>query len=319
MNCSPLRRPALRGTTALAAGALVLTACGSDPDDFPERPIEIIVPFSAGGGTDQIARALARAAETTCGTQITINNEEGGSGTVGLRRALNSPADGYTVAIGTTSTLLATHHGVSDTTPDDLTPLLQFNFDYSVLSVRQDSPYETIEDFLADAENLTVATSGTGSVWELSFIGMADAAGVGSPTNIPYDGAAPAIVAVLGGEADATSASGVEALSQIESEDLRPLASMSAERLPFLPDTPTLHESGVDWESGVWRGVVAPADIEDDVAEILTECFAEAAEDDAFVQFMETQEFEIEVLLGDDFAAMLNDEFAELGELVGNG
>ena len=277
-----------------------------------------MVPFAAGGGTDQIARALAQEAEETCDTSISIINEEGASGTVGLNRVLNAQPDGYTLAVGTTSTLLATHHGVSDTTPDDMTPLLQFNFDSSVLSVAADSPYETIQDFLdgADADDLTVGTSGTGSIWELSYMGMADAAGVTSPTNVPYDGAAPAIVGVLGGEADATSVSGVEALAQIESGELRPLAAMSPERLPFLPDVPTLEEEGVDWESGVWRGLVGPADMEPEVTDYLINCFDEAAEAADYTDYMDTQGYERRMLLGDDFAQMLDEEFETYGQMV---
>lgn len=300
--------------------ALVLAGCGGDGGDgeaFPSRPIEVVVPFAAGGGTDQIARALAKEAETTCGASVTIANEEGASGTVGMNRVLNSAPDGYTIAVGTSSQFLATHQGVSDISPDSMTPLMQFNFDSSVLSVSADSEFQTIEDFLAaDTANLTVATSGTGSIWELSYRGMADAAGVEQPTNIPYDGAAPAIVAVLGGEADATSVSGVEALTQIESGELRPLASMSAERLTFLPDTPTLKESGVEWQSGVWRGLVGPLDMPEEVTQTLIECFGEAAETEAFQEFMDAQGFEIQIVEGAEFGTFLQEDFDTSAELV---
>lgn len=320
MNASthrPNRYLAGAGVTALT---LALAGCsGGAEEEFPDRSIELVVPFAAGGGTDQIARVLAQEAEASCGVSVTITNEEGASGTVGLNRALGSTPDGYSLAVATTSQFLATHQGVSDITPEDMTPLLQFNFDSSVLSVASSSDIETIEDFLAaDTGSLTVATSGTGSSWELAFRGMADAAGVEAPTNVPYDGAAPAIVAVLGGEADATSVSGVEALTQIESGDLRPLASMSEERLSFLPDVPTLAESGVDWQSGVWRGLVGPADLPEDVSDTLSECFGEAAESEEFTDFMQTQGFEIEILPQAEFTSMLEEEFETTGEMVSN-
>ncbi|WP_109471863.1 tripartite tricarboxylate transporter substrate binding protein [Ornithinimicrobium cavernae] len=307
-------------TVGVGVLALTLAGCGSDGGDedaFPSRPIEVVVPFAAGGGTDQIARALAKEAESTCGTSVTIANEEGASGTVGLKRVLGSPPDGYTLAVGTSSQFLATHQGVSDVTPEDMTPLMQFNFDSSVLSVSADSEYQTIEDFLgADTGGLTVATSGTGSIWELSYRGMADAAGITPPTNVPYDGAAPAIVAVLGGEADATSVSGVEALTQIESGELKPLASMSAERLAILPDVPTLKESGVEWESGVWRGLVGPLDMPEEVTQTIIDCFGQAAEADAFTEFMDTQGYEIQIVQGEEFATMLQTDFDSGAKLV---
>ncbi|WP_256839785.1 tripartite tricarboxylate transporter substrate binding protein [Ornithinimicrobium faecis] len=315
----PQKRVGRIVTVGAGVLALALAGCGGDDggDAFPSRPIEVVVPFAAGGGTDQIARALAKEAESTCGVSVTIANEEGASGTVGLNRVLGSQPDGYTIAVGTSSQFLATHQGVSDITPDSMTPLLQFNFDSSVLSVAADSELQTIEDFLAaDTGSLTVATSGTGSSWELAFRGMAEVAGIEPPTNVPYDGAAPAIVAVLGGEADATSVSGVEALTQIESGELKPLASMSEERLAILPDTPTLKESGVDWESGVWRGLVGPTDMTEEVSQTLIDCFSEATESESFQEFMDTQGFEIQVKAGEEFATFLQEDFDSSAELV---
>lgn len=311
-------------TAALATVAV--TGCAQESgtgagaaDDFPSKPISIVVPFSAGGGTDLTARGLDGPAEEACGTDITVSNVEGGAGAVGMEQVAEANNDGYTLGVATSSTMMGAHYGTSQVTPDRFRGIMHYNLDFVALSVAANSPYKTIDDFLAAAENgeeLTVATSGAGSITELAFMGMTDAAGVPKLTNVPFDGGSAAITAVMGNQADAVSATAGEQFQQIDSGKLRPLVSMSDERLDFLPDTPTLQEKGIDWSLGVWRGLVAPADTPDDVVDHLSECFGEAIEDEEFQAFMEKQNFDVVFMGADEWDTYLNDEFERYGETI---
>jgi tripartite-type tricarboxylate transporter receptor subunit TctC len=301
----------------VAAALFGLVACGPGDEEFPSEQIEIIVPWDAGGGTDQTARQLAAAAEETCDTGIIVSNQTGSTGAVGFQAAATAQPDGYTVGLATVEIAMINHLGVAPVSPEDVRGVMQYNFDPAALSVAADSPHETLEDFLTAAEDEPprVGTSGTGSIWHISFAGLAQEAGV-EMTNVPFDGAAPAIAAVLGGQVEATSASGAEVAPQVESGELRPLAVMDEERLDILPDVPTLQEEGIDWESGAWRGLVVPNDTPDEVVQTLNDCFLEAYESQEFQDFMENQGFGMIYRDADEFESYMDEEFERFGEII---
>ena len=209
---------------------------------FLPTQIELIVPWDAGGGTDQTARQLASAAEDTCGANVIVSNQTGSTGAVGHRAAADAEPDGYTVGVVTVEIAMVNHLGVAQITPEDLKGVMQYNFDPAAITVGADSPYQTIDDFVSAGESdekVRVGTSGTGSIWHVSAAAMAQEVGA-DYTYVPFDGAAPAIQAVLGGQIESTAASGAEVAPQVESGDLRPLAVMGEDRIDVLPDTPTL-------------------------------------------------------------------------------
>ncbi|MBA2691976.1 MAG: tripartite tricarboxylate transporter substrate binding protein [Rubrobacter sp.] len=307
------------GLSVLAVAAFGVVACGGAEDaEFPSEQIEVIVPWDAGGGTDQTARQLASAAEESCGTDIIVSNQTGSTGAVGFQAAANAQPDGYTVGLATVEIAMINHLGVAPVSPEDVRGVMQYNFDPAALSVGADSEYETLDDFLSAAEggeDFSIGTSGTGSIWHIAFAGMAQEAGV-EMKNVPFDGAAPAIAAVLGGQVEATSASGAEVAPQVESGELRPLAVMGEEPLDILPDVPTLEEEGIDWNSGAWRGLVVPNDTPDDVVETLNECFEEAANSDGFQEFMGNNGFGLEFRSADEFEGYMDEEFDRFGDLI---
>lgn len=307
----------------LALLVVALTACGgsgSGDEEFPSEQIEIIVPWDPGGGTDQTARQLASAAEETCGTNIIVSNQTGSTGAVGFEAAANAQPDGYTIGLATVEISMINHLGVAEVTPEDVRGVMQYNLDPAAISVGADTEYETIEDLISAAdsgENIRVGTSGTGSIWHVAFAGMAQEAGVpGSMTNVPFDGAAPAIQAVLGGQIEATSASGAEVLAQVESGDLRPLAVMGEERLDILPDTPTLQEQDIDWTIGAWRGLVVPNDTPDDAVEKLDQCFTAASKSEQFRQFMEENGFGMQRKSAPEFERFMDQEYDRFAGII---
>lgn len=307
----------------VAALLIVLTACGGagsgdGEEEFPSEQMEIIVPWDPGGGTDQTARQLASAAEDTCGVNVTVSNQPGSTGAVGFQAAANAEPDGYTIGLATVEIAMINHLGIAQVTPEDVQGVMQYNFDPAAVTVPADSEYETIEDFLDATKSgqvPQVGTSGTGGIWHIAAAGMAQEVG-GEVTNVPFDGAAPAIQAVLGGQIEATTASGAEVAAQVESGELRPLATMGNDRIDILPDTPTLKEEGMDWTSGAWRGLVVPNDTPQDRVQKLNTCFKEAYDSEEFQQFMDKNGFGMIYKPAGEFDEYMNQEFERYEDII---
>lgn len=311
-----------RPIALLPALALVLAGCGELADESGdgalEGPIEFVVPYAAGGGTDNTARQLATAAEETCGVDSIITNQEGSGGGTGFQSVADAEPDGTTVGVVSVELAMLEHQDIATVSPDDLTGLIQYNFDPAAFTVSASSDYESIHDVVEAAdggETITVGTSGAGSIWEVSAAGLADAQDI-ELNYAPFDGAAPAITAVLGDQVDATSASGAEVLAQVESEELEALAVMGDERLDALPDTPTLAEEGIDWVSGTWRGMAVPNGTPDEIVDELESCLTEAAEDETFTSFMDENAFGEEYRDSAEFNEFMDAEYERYEQLI---
>jgi tripartite-type tricarboxylate transporter receptor subunit TctC len=181
---------------------------------FPEKPVTILVPHAAGGGTDAIARSLGKAAEAALGRPVTVVNKVGAGGAVGMTEGLHSPADGYTVTFATVEICLHPTMGNVQWTPADFKPVMRVNFDASAVTVKSDSPYKTFEDFIKAAKDnpgkLKVGGSAPGTIWHLAALGLQRTAGIRTNV-IPFPGgAAPAITDLLGGHLDAITVSAAE-------------------------------------------------------------------------------------------------------------
>jgi len=311
------------GAIVMTLGLGTLSACASsgtsdaDSGDFPEHGISVIVPFSAGGGTDIATRALAEEARETCGASMTITNVEGGAGAVGMQQVASAAPDGYTIGIATSSTYLAPNLGTSQLDPSQFRGVMQFDNDPPVISVPANSEIKTFDDFKQAAESgLNISTSGAGSITQLAFLGMAERGGMPAPTNVPLGGGSEAILAALGGKVDAVSATAGESYQQIKSGRLRAIALMGDKRLDKLPEIPTLKELGVEWSIPVWRGVVVPAETPDAVVGKLNSCFKEAFDTESFQDLMQRQSFTPTYKDQEDFSAFLEDEYANYGRLI---
>lgn len=306
------------------SAALALSACGGgggeegEGETFPSERIEIIVPWSAGGGTDQTARQLAVAAEETCGTDIVVSNQTGSTGAVGYRAAAKADPDGYTVGVSSVELAMINHLGIADIAPDALQGVMQYNFDPAALSVSSDSDIKSLDDFAAAVSSdrsPRIGTSGTGSIWHIAAAGMAQQMG-GKIVNVPFDGAAPAIQAVLGGQVDATTASGAEVASQVESGKLTPLVTMGEERIDILPDTPTLKELDMDWTAGAWRGLAVPNGTPPERVKTLNDCFKAAFDSEDFQSFMSTNGFNTVYRSADEFETYMDEEYESFGKII---
>lgn len=289
-----------RQILSLAGTVLVLATACSTPtsgngaeDDFPSETVKIIVPFAPGGSLDANARILADCLNNGSGEWI-VENREGGGGTIGVNDLLSSSPDGYTLAYvsssGVALTPLVSDDAAYDT--EDFVPVAILTEAPSGLLVAQNSPYQTAEDLFAAAASgdVSVATTGALGVYHLVVTQLAEDTGV---TAVPFDGAAPAVTAALGGNTDAVLAevSG-STLEQLETGQLRALATGATEPVDYLPGVPTLESLGYDTAlSSNYGLLVAPAEVPADVVSVIDERVTECA----------TQQ-EVSQLIGDDFA-----------------
>lgn len=252
--------------------------CGSDEEiDYPTKPINMIVGYAAGGGTDTLARTTAQYVELD-GQTMTISNMEGANGLIGSMECYNADADGYTLICAFPETWGCLY--LTETTDVELykemTPICSLVYDVNALVVSKDSPFNSLEDVIAYGKEhpgeLSLASVSTGNVNHLSSLGFADAAGI-DITYVPYESASKARVALLGGHEDLWVCQCSELKSVYDSGDVKVLAVASEDRVSFLPDVPTFKECGFDVVAGLHRAFYAPPGTPEAVVKYLETAF----------------------------------------------
>ena len=283
----------------LSLFTLVVAGCGGGEKKseakFPTKPVTIIVPFAAGGGTDAVARALAKSAEPILGQPVTVVNKVGANGATGMTDGLNAAPDGYTVTMTAVEVVMNPVQGMVPWKPSDFKAVILVNSDASALTVRADSPYKTYEDFIKAAKEkpgtLRVGANAPGAIWHLAALHLQDKAGV-KFNLIPFPGGAgPAITDLLGGHIDAVTVSAAEVSQHVKAGKLRMLGVHSPERLKSFPDVPTAKEKGFDVNISTWRGLSVPGKTPDTVVKTLHDAFKKASEDPKFIEFMQKGNF----------------------------
>jgi tripartite-type tricarboxylate transporter receptor subunit TctC len=251
---------------ALAALALAAFATAAPAQDYPARPVRLIVPFPPGGGTDIAARTIANRLSETVKWTFVIENRPGAGGNLGVEQAVKSPADGYTLVIGQTSNLAINPTLYAKLPYDplkDLSPIALIVSAPVVLVVAANSPYQSLADLVAAARRdpgaVSLASPGNGTVSHLAGELLQRAAGV-KFTHVPYKGASQAMTDLLGGQVQSFMSSVPSALAQIRGGRLRAIAVTSTKRAAEMPDVPTIVESGYPgFEAITWYGLLAPA------------------------------------------------------------
>ena len=293
---------------------VVLAGCGRQDKPFPSQAISIVCPWKQGGGTDRLSRFMADQLQIRLGQPVMVVNRTGGSGAVGFSAGANAAPDGYTLTMATFE--LSTMHwmDISKLTYEDFTPLVQLNGDAAAIIVPKNGQFKSLGELLAfireNPGKLKMSGTAKGAAWDLARSGMLMAAGlpVDSVIWTPADGAAPAIVELLGGHIDVVCCSVPEALSQIESGQLTALAVMSSERLPEFPDIPTCKEAGVNWEAVGWRGLALPRGAPSNVVSTLAKASLEIARSEPFVEFMKKNGFTTAVRGPAEFGEFLKEQ-----------
>lgn len=270
-----LNRRQVVGLVGQAAAALALPAIAqSGSSGYPNRPIELIVPAGAGGGTDALARAFADAARKHLSQPITVVNRPGASGMIGHGEMINAKPDGYKLAMVFAEIVIVPHLGLTKLSYEDFTPIALLNQDPAAITVKADAPWNTIEDFIAASKarpgELRMGNSGPGSIWHLAHAAMEDKLGL-KYNMVPYGGAAPAVLALLGGHIDAVAVSPGEVATHVAGGKLKTLAVFADKRLKGFDTVPTMKERGIDLSLSTWRGLAAPKGTPPDVIAVLAE------------------------------------------------
>ena len=310
-------------TTKFAAfGAIVALALGTSAAfaEYPERPITLIVPWSAGGGTDATGRIIAAMLEEKLGEPVNVVNRTGGGGIVGHTAIKEADPDGYTLGIVTTEVSMYEPVGSADISYDDYTLVGLYNADPSAIFVRTDSDFKSIEDVAAklkdDASSVQASGANFGGLNHLSWVSLIDQVGgdAGEAAWIPTDGAAPSLQLLGSGAIDAAVSQFPEAQALVDAGEIRPIAYLGPERNEGHPDVPTANEAlGIDFAIAGWRGLGAPKGIPDEATEKLLAAMEEIVASDAFREQMGKLNYGVVWQGGSDFESYL----AQRGEAFG--
>ena len=255
--------------------------------EFPTKEVQIIIPWSAGGATDLVFRALAASTSKHLGKAVVVVNKAGGGGAVGYTEAMQARPDGYTLVSAITPLTILPHQVTTAFTYQSFEPVINVVQDPGMFQVLADSQWKTLPEFLQYAKKnpgmITVGNSGAGGGVHLIALAFEKAAGV-KFNHIPFVGGGPSITALLGGHVHAVTCSPPEGIAHVKAGKLRIIALFSEKRFPAFPTVPTVREQGVDFGMGQWRGLAAPKGTPPDVIAKLNEAFRKGMEDPAFVK-----------------------------------
>lgn len=317
------RRHMARVLSALVAFSILPLATGTAEAAYPDRPITIIVPWDAGGGTDAVTRVLASQMEAGLGVPVNVVNRTGGGGVVGHSAIATAAPDGYTLGVITAEIGMMHWVGLTDLTYEDYTPLALFSFDPAGVQVAADAPYETVEDLIAEIrENpgeLKGSGAGQGGIWHLAIAGMLQSVDV-DPNAIawvPSQGAAPGLTDLVAGGVDMVPSSVVEARALMDAGRVKSLAVMADERLEAFPDVPTLDEAiGSDWTVAAWRSLVGPSGLPGDVVQTLMPAVETAFQSPEFQDFMAKNGFGVVWKEGEALREHMAQSDANMGQAL---
>jgi len=285
------RRTVLGLSLAAAAG-------GAFAQKWPDRPITLVVPWGAGGGTDAVARMLGSLMEKDLGQPVNVVNRTGGSGVVGHSAIASAAPDGYTIGLITVEITMMHHQKLTELNPTSYTPIALVNLDPAGFQVRADSAYKNMNDVMnaikANPGKFKASGTGQGGIWHLALAGMLRDAKI-DPATVPWvpsNGAAPGLQDLVAGGVEFVPCSLPEARSLIDAGKVRSLAVMDSQRSALFPNVPTLKEAtGSSWGTGAWRGIAAPKGLPADVAARLEAAVKKAYDSKEYKDFMAQRGF----------------------------
>ena len=320
---SPLSRR--RGLQALAAAALLAVGTGTAlaQNSYPDKPITMIVPFSAGGTTDILARIVGQALNTELGQSVIIDNRPGAGGNIGGQAAARAAADGYTLFMGTVGTHAinaALYKKMPFDPIKDFAPLSRVANVPNLLVAHPSQPFKTVKEMIdyakANPGKLNFGSSGSGSSIHLSGELFKSMTGI-DMVHVPYKGSAPAVTDLLGNQIGIMFDNMPSAIQHVRSGKLRPIAVTTAKRSPELPDVPTVAEAGVPgYEATSWFGLWVPAKTPVDIQKKLHTAIAKVLKDPAVIKKINDQGGEVVIDTQEGFAKFIDTEAKKWGKVV---
>ncbi len=315
-----MKRRGMRIVNGLVCGfLLVFIPFISFAQDFPTKPVNVIVTFAPGGTLDTSTRMLAAKAEKFLGQPVIVSNVGGGGGSVALAQVATKRPDGYEIT-SCTSTGLIRIPQLRDVPygPADFIPVMHFCSVQSGVVVKSDSPYKTFKDLIEFARKnpgkVTYATSGAGSPMHMSMEFVAMKEGI-KWTHVPQTGGAPGLAAVLGGHVTCMSDS-TEWLPHVREGSLRLLVTHGEARMKIFPNVPTLRDLGYDFINETVFMIAAPKATPAPVVKKLDESFKKAMDDPQFIQTISNIAFEVSYRNSADTKKYLDDAYVRFGEMI---
>lgn len=320
------RRPIRAGLATAAAAGLILTGCGgvqtstggSSGGDYPSGTVEMYVGASAGGSSDLISRAVSKGLSDDLGASFPVINREGANGALAAAEITNAAPDGAKIAIQNASLFTITPLAVS---PDEVTTIDDFDVvhgvsrDDYVLVTSPASGFRNLGDVEKSPRVVRYGTTGVGTGAQLSAALMFKTSGVDSQA-VPFDGGAPALAAVLGNQVDVASIQVGEAIENIQSGKLTPLAVFSPERIEYLPEVPTAKEQGLDVEVTQYRFMTVPKGTPQNVKDALVKGLEATFATDSYKDFNKQNSLTPMEVSGDEVVTRLKDDQKRYTDLV---
>jgi tripartite-type tricarboxylate transporter receptor subunit TctC len=315
----------MRGRLALTLVLVALTAAlpgglAVEAQDFPTKPIELVLPYGPGGSHDLTARAVASVAHTYLGQPLLVVLKPGGGGAVGSQHVIRAKPDGYTLLFGgsgpNTTFALVQKAPIG---PEQFTPVARINYSAPFIAVRADAPWKSLKEFVEYAKKnpgkLNFANTGPWGAADLPMRLLGKAGGF-EYNNIPHDGGGPSLLAVLGGHADATFGFTAQLTPQVAAGKMRMLANTDVKRHPDYPNVPTMKEEGYDVVFTMWRSVLAPKGTPPAIVDKLETAFKKLSEDKSFRALIKSLGDEVHFEGGKEFEKTWRDEWEQHSKIV---
>lgn len=318
------RRGFVASTAAASAAAGFRIQPGAAQANYPSRPITLLCPWGAGGGTDATARIVASLLEKELGQPVNVINRTGGSGVVGHQAIASAAPDGYTLGILTVEISMMHWQGLTELTPTSYTPLALMNEDPPGVHVKADA-YKNVKE-LADAikaappGKLKASGTGQGGIWHLALVGWLQDLGL-KPDHVawvPSNGAAPGMQDLAAGGIDIVPCSLPEGRSIVEAGKAKSLAIMADQRNPAFPNVPTLKEElGTKYApTGAWRGFAGPKGLPQDMQAKLVAAFKKVYESKEYNEFMSSRGFGVRWAEAQAFAQFMDAGDKQMGDAM---
>jgi len=322
-----LETPMEMRTLSLAKALVLLLLLGAGSlaaQDYPHKPLTMIVPFPPGGVADTVARPVAEAMGRVLNQAVVVENRAGAGGGVGMAAAAKSAADGYTVLLALSSiSIIPEADRILKRPPmyelKQLRAIARFTADPTVLVVRADAPWQTAQEFVADLKrNPAKYSYGSSGNYGTMHVPMEMLKGTANfrMLHVPYTGAGPAVLALIGGQVDAVSTGPATVVQQIRAGRLRALAHWGDGRLAALPDVPSLTELGYPVQFAQWSGLFVPAGTPEPVVARLREAAQAAANDPKVVQTIGAAGSPIVYLDAPEFTRYWTTDAAKMADAV---
>lgn len=306
---------------AMAVSFTAVSAHAKTGDNFPDRPIRMIVGFAPGGGTDLIARIVAQKMSQKLGQPVVVENRPGAGGNIGAEAAMKSANDGYTLYLTSNSYAVnANLYKLSFDPVNDITPIAQIASGPFLVAANPNTGINSIQDFVdmaqKDPGKLSYASAGSGSITHVATEYFLSTANI-DVMHVPYKGTSPALIDTISGQVQVIFGSVTSTVPHVKSGKLKALAVTTPKRLATLPDVPTIIESGYpNFEVSIWHGIIGPKDIPSAVVNKLNRAVNEAMSDPSMEKQLTGDGLTAASVSPDQFGSLIKEDIKRWGAVA---